>query len=296
MNKLPVEKRVQALNMLIEGSSMRSTTRVLDISFNALAKLMVDAGKACAEYHDQAVREVKARHIQCDEIWAFCYAKAKNAPQANGVIDTAGDAWTWTGIDSDSKLIISWLVTLGRDSGYALEFMDDLRGRLANRVQLSTDGHRAYLAAVEGAFGGNVDYAQLVKLYGQPDESGQRRYSPSDCVGTRKVPVVGNPDMDELSTSYVERHNLTMRMSMRRFTRLTNAFSKKFENHCHAQAFYFTYYNWVRLHKSLGNRTPAQTAGLAECAFDMRWIVGLIDARAPKPKRGSYKKRRSLDG
>ena len=289
MNKLPVEKRIQALNMLVEGSSMRSITRVLDISFNTLAKLMVDAGKACAEYHDQAVREVKARHVQCDEIWAFCYAKAKNAPHVNGVIDTAGDVWTWTGIDSDSKLIISWLVTLGRDSGYALEFMDDLRSRLANRVQLSTDGHRAYLGAVEGAFGGDVDYAQLVKLYGQPDESDRRRYSPSYCVGTRKVPVVGNPDMNELSTSYVERHNLTMRMSMRRFTRLTNAFSKKLENHYHAQSFYFTYYNWVRLHKSLGNQTPAQAAGLAECAFDMRWIVGLIDARAPKPKRGPYK-------
>ena len=288
MNKLPVEKRIQALNMLVEGSSMRSTTRVLDISFNALAKLMVDAGKACAEYHCQAVKEVKARHVQCDEIWAFCYAKAKNAPHANGVIDTARDVWTWTGIDSDSKLIISWLVTLGRDSSYALEFMDDLRSRLANRVQLSTDGHRAYLVAIEGAFGGDVDYAQLVKVYGQPDES-DRRYSPSYCVGTRKVPVAGNPNMDEVSTSYVERHNLTMRMSMRRFTRLTNAFSKKLENHYHAQAFYFTYYNWVRLHKSLGNRTPAQAAGLAECAFDMRWIVGLIDARAPKPKRGPYK-------
>ena len=289
MNKLPVEKRIHALNMLVEGSSMGSITRVLGISFNTLSKLLIDAGKACAEYHDQAVRDVPARHVQCDEIWAFCYAKAKKAPYAHGVIDSAGDAWTWTGIDSDSKLIISWLVTLGRDSGYALEFMDDLRSRLTNRVQLSTDGHRAYLGAVEGAFGGDVDYAQLVKLYGQPDESDRRRYSPSYCVGTRKVPVVGNPDMNELSTSYVERHNLTMRMSMRRFTRLTNAFSKKLENHYHAQAFYFTYYNWVRLHKSLGNRTPAQAAGLAECAFDMRWIVGLIDARAPKPKRGPYK-------
>ncbi len=290
MNKLPVEKRIQALNMLVEGSSMRSITRVLGVSLNTLTKLLVDAGKACAEHHDRAVRDVQARHVQCDEIWAFCYSKAKNAPYASGTIDSAGDAWTWTGLDSDTKLIVSWLVTLGRDSSYALEFMDDLRSRLANRVQLSTDGHRAYLEAVEGAFGGDVDYAQLIKLYGPAEDEGTgRRYSPASCVGTRKMEVVGAPNMDELSTSHVERHNLTMRMSMRRFTRLTNAFSKKLENHCHAQAFYFTHYNWVRLHKSLGNRTPAQAAGLAECAYDMRWIVGMIDACAPKPKRGPYK-------
>ena len=266
---------------------MRSISRVLGVSINTVSKLLVDAGRASAEYHSKTVRDVTARHVQCDEIWAFCYAKQKNAPLASGVVDTAGDVWTWTGIDRDSKLIISWLVG-GRDSGYAIEFMDDLRSRLANRVQLSTDGHRAYLEAVDGAFGGNVDYGMLVKLYGKnPDDPEGRRYSPAQCVGTRKLAVVGDPDMDALSTSHVERHNLTMRMSMRRFTRLTNAFSKKIENHCHALALYFVWYNFIRVHKSLGG-TPAMAAGLAEHPRNMRWLVGLIDRRAPAVRRGPY--------
>ena len=193
MNQLPIEKRAQALTMLVEGSSMRSVTRVLGISFNAVAKLVVDAGKACMEYHDEAVRDVKARHIQADEIWAFCYSKQRNAERAQGVIDAAGDVWTWTGIDSDTKLLVSWLVG-GRDSDSAVDFMDDLRGRLANRVQLSTDGHSAYLEAVEGAFGGYVDYAQLVKLYGQPSESEQRRYSPAHCIGTQAQAYCWEPE------------------------------------------------------------------------------------------------------
>ena len=290
MNRLPTAIRAQALTMLVEGSSMRSVSRVLGISINTVSKLLVDAGKPCAEYHDQAVRNVHVNSIQCDEIWSFCYAKARNANTATGVIDTAGDVWTWTGIDRDTKLIVSWLVG-GRDSGYALEFMDDLQSRLSYRVQLTTDGHKAYLDAVDEAFGGQIDYAQLVKLYGQaPDDPQSRRYSPAQCVGTRKIPISGRPDMGAVSTSHVERHNLTMRMSMRRFTRLTNAFSKKVQNHCHALTLYFVWYNFCRKHKTLGE-TPAMAAGLADYQRDMRWIVELIDERAPAPKRGPYKKR-----
>ena len=275
---------------------MRFISRVVGVSLNTVTRLLVDAGEACAAFHDEAVQDVPARHIQCDEIWSFCYSKQKNALHAQGVIDMAGDVWTWTGIDSDTKLIVSYLVG-GRDAEYALAFMDDLRSRLANRVQLSTDGHRAYLGAVEGAFGGDVDYAQLVKLYGQPSESEQRRYSPAHCIGTRKVAVVGRPDMSELSTSYVERHNLTMRMSMRRYTRLTNAFSKKVENHCHAAALYAVWYNFCRPHKALGGDTPAMASRLADRPYSLDWIVRLVDKRAPKPGlRGSYKPRNSNSG
>ena len=289
MNKLPEHKRIQILNMLVEGSSMRSISRVVGVSLNTVTRLLVDAGEACVAFHDEAVQDVPARHIQCDEIWSFCYAKQKNAPHAQGVIDVAGDVWTWTGIDSDTKLIVSYLVG-GRDAEYALAFMDDLRSRLANRVQLSTDGYKAYLGAVEGAFGGDVDYAQLVKLYGQAPEEERRRYSPAQCIGVRKIEVVGRPDMTELSTSYVERHNLTMRMSMRRYTRLTNAFSKKVENHCHAAALYTVWYNFCRPHKSLRGDTPAMAAGLAERPYGLGWIVGMIDDRAPEPgPRGPYK-------
>ena len=291
MNKLPFEKRVQALTMLVEGSSMRSVSRIVGIDMGAVTKLLEDAGEACLAYHNEAVRGVVARHVQCDEIWAFCYAKQKNAERAKGVVDKAGDVWTWTAIDSDTKLIISWLVG-GRDSGYALEFLDDLHKRVADRVQLSTDGHRAYLEAVEDAFGADVDYAQLIKLYGKPtEEEAQRRYSPAQCVGTRRVSVSGNPDMGELSTSYVERHNLTMRMSMRRFTRLTNAFSKKLQNHIYQLALYFVWYNFIRAHKTL-KATPAMAAGLAEYPRSMDWVVELIDAKIPPPKkRGPYRPR-----
>ena len=288
MNKLATEKRVQVLNMLVEGSSMRSISRVLGVNINTVTKLLVDAGEACMAFHDQAVRNVTARHIQCDEIWAFCYAKQRNADTARGVIDGAGDVWTWTGIDSDTKLIVSWLVG-GRDANCALDFMDDLRARLANRVQLSTDGYGAYLEAVEGAFGGYVDYAQLIKVYGNPPDEERRRYSPGQCLSTRKIPVSGTPDMAEVNTSYVERHNLTMRMSMRRFTRLTNAFSKKIQNHAYTVALYAVWYNFMREHKTLGT-TPAVAAGLAEYQLTMRQLVERIDARAPKPKRGPYKK------
>jgi IS1 family transposase len=272
---------------------MRSISHVVDVSINTVTKLLVDAGNACEAYHEEHVRGVKARHVQCDEIWSFAYAKAKNVKTAKAAPLDAGDVWTWTALDGDSKLIVSWLVG-GRDSEYAVEFMDDLASRLATRVKLTTDGHKAYLEAIDGAFGADIDYAQLVKLYGAAPDSSKGRYSPSECIGARKRPVGGKPDKDYVSTSHAERQNLTMRMSMRRFTRLTNAFSKKVENHCHALALYFVWYNFCRQHKSLGGVSPAMAAGISDTLHDMEWIVSLIDARAPKPGRcGPYKKNNS---
>ena len=269
---------------------MRSTARITGVSLNTVASLLRDAGEACAVFHDECVRDVEASHVQCDEIWAFCYAKQKNVKYARTAPEDAGDVWTWTAIDRDSKLIISWLVG-GRDSDYAIEFMDDLRARLAHRVQLTTDGHRAYFEAVEGAFGGYVDYAQLVKVYGSAPIEERRRYSPPSFNGSKKIPITGDPEQSEISTSHVERHNLTMRMSMRRFTRLTNAFSKRVECHAHAVALYTVWYNFCRQHKSLG-KTPAMAAGLADYAYGLDWIVERVDALAPKPgPRGPYKRK-----
>lgn len=290
MNKLPVKTRAQILHMLCEGSSMRSISRMTGVSINTVSKLLVDAGKACAAYHDEAVRAVKAQRVQCDEIWSFTYAKQKNVPTAKAAPDQAGDTWTWTALDADSKLIVSYLVG-GRDSEYAMAFMDDVASRLADRVQMTTDGHKAYLEAVEGAFGCDVDYAQLIKMYGAAPEAVKGRYSPAECTGTRKTKIEGEPDIQHVSTSYVERQNLTMRMHMRRFTRLTNGFSKKFENHAHMVALYTVFYNFCKIHKSL-RVTPAIEAGISDTVRDFDWIVGLIDARAPKlnrPKR--YKKK-----
>ncbi|MFQ5597596.1 MAG: IS1 family transposase [Nitrospiria bacterium] len=281
MNKLALQKRTQILHMLVEGSSMRSISRVVGVSINTVTKLLVDAGMACADYHDKHVRNVKASRIQCDEIWSFCYSKQKNIPENK--VGQAGDVWTWTALDSDHKLMVSWLVG-GRDSDCAIELMDDLRKRLVDRVQLTTDGHKAYLEAVEGAFGGDIDYAMLIKLYGEPANKGpERKYSPSVCNGSRKKDISGNPEREFISTSHVERHNLTMRMSMRRFTRLTNAFSKKLENHCHALALYFVHYNFVRIHKTL-KVAPAMAAGVSSRLWEMKDIVRIIDEHERKKK------------
>ena len=286
-NKLPLANRVQILSMLVEGSSMRSISRVADVSINTVSALLVDAGKACIAHHNETVSGVTSKRVQCDEIWAFCYAKRKNAEVAKAAPEEADDMWTWTALDADCKLIISYLAG-GRDAGYAHEFMQDVADRLATRVQLTTDGHKAYLDAVEGAFGVGVDYAMLVKLYGDaPGPAG--RYSSAECTGAKKTPITGHPDNDHVSTSYVERQNLTMRMSMRRFTRLTNAFSKKAENHVYALALYFTFYNFVRIHKTL-KCSPAMAAGISATLLSMEDVVTLIDARAEAPKkRGPYK-------
>lgn len=268
---------------------MRSISRVVDVSINTVTKLLVDAGKACEEFHNTQVREVKASRVQCDEIWSVCYAKAKNVKTAKNAPDEAGDVWTWTALDSDSKMIISWLVG-GRDAGYATEFISDLKDRLANQVQFTTDGHKAYLEAIADAFGCNIDYAQLVKLYGEsPSQGPGRKYSPSIFKGACKQSIQGQPDMDMISTSHVERHNLTMRMSMRRFTRLTNALSKKVENYCHALALYFVYYNFVKIHKSL-RVSPAMAAGLSEKLWSVEDIIALMDSNEVPQKRGPYKK------
>jgi len=287
MNRLPLETRVQILSMLCEGSSMRSISRITGVSINTVSKLLIDAGTACAAFHDATVRNVPAKAVQCDEIWSFSYAKQKNVKFAKAAPDAARDVWTWTALDADSKLIVSWHV--GDRSAYTgTAFMQDLKARLANRVQLTTDGHKAYLKAVLDV-GFEADYAMLNKIFAT-DYDGAGRYSPPKCIGAVKNPIMGNPDPALINTSFVERQNLTMRMSMRRFTRLTNAFSKKFENHCHALALYFVFYNFCRVHKTLG-ATPAMASGLIDRVMKMTDVVALIDAANPVPAvRGPYKK------
>jgi IS1 family transposase len=280
MNKLPVAKRVQILSMLCEGSSMRSIERIVGCSINTVDKLLCDAGEVALPYHDEHVRGVKASRVQCDEIWSFVAVKQKNRGTSKRATDpTAGDCWTWTAIEAQSKLLISYLVG-SRDAEFALMLMDDLRSRLVNRVQLTTDGHKAYLQAVEEAFGADIDYSMLIKLYGEPPSSPEaaRRYSPSDCVGTRTEKITGNPDPKHVSTSYAERANLTMRMAMRRFTRLTNAFSKKLENHAHMVALYALWYNFVRIHKTL-RTSPAMAAGIETRLWSMEDVVRLVERR-----------------
>lgn len=272
MNRLPLTTRAQILGLLVEGNSLRAASRLADVSINTVTKLLVDVGCACAAYQDAVLRDLPCRRVQVDEIWAFCYAKQKNVRAAKMPVEGAGDVWTWTAICADTKLAPSWLVG-GRDAAAANAFIADLAGRMATRIQLTSDGHNSYLEAVEGAFGNAVDYARLVKLYGGPAEL-QTRYSPAACVGCRRETVTGRPDEQHISTSFVERQNLTMRMSMRRFTRLTNGFSKKVENHSHAVALHFMHYNFGRIHKTL-RVTPAMQAGVSDHVWSLAEIAGL---------------------
>lgn len=274
MNRLSIERRARIIGCLVEGNSLRATARMTDTAINTVVKLLVDVGKACAEYQNQVLRNLKCKRLQCDEIWSFCYAKEKNVPKDKKGEFGYGDVWTWTAICADSKLVPSWLVG-NRDAGTAEIFMEDLASRFSHKVQLTTDGHRAYLTAVEGAFGAKIDYAMLVKIYGETLE-GQRRYSPAECIGCKKEVITGNPDRKYISTSYAERQNLTMRMSMRRFTRLTNAFSKKVENLAHAVSLHFMFYNFGRIHKTL-RVTPAMEAGISDHVWSLEEIAGLVD-------------------
>ena len=287
MNKLPLEKRAHLIRLLVEGNSLRSCSRIADVSINTVTKLLVEVGIACWEFHDRTVVNVKADKIQCDEIWSFAYSKEKNKPEG---MENAGDVWTWTAIDADTKLILSWNVG-NRDADCATVFMHDIADRVSSYVQLTTDGHHAYLNAVGEAFGDNIDFAQLVKLYGSEKEAtgAEKKYSPAKYRGSRKTVISGNPDPAEISTSYVERQNLTMRMHMRRFTRLTNGFSKKIENHCYAIALHFVYYNFVKQHKTL-RVTPAMAAGLTKRFMSIEEIASLVPEPAAR-KRGQYKKK-----
>ena len=282
MNKLSTAKRAKIISMLVEGVSLRSISRIEDVSINTVSKLLIEAGEACVDFHNNHVHNVNAKRVQVDEIWQFCYAKEKNVSSAKAAPEGAGDTWTWTAIDADSKLIVSWLLG-DRSQRSAYHFIADLAERVVGRPQLTSDGLRLYRTAVEAEFGADVDYAQIVKVFGSPVED-EKRYSPATCKGTIKTVVSGRPDPDYVSTSYVERHNLTMRMSMRRFTRLTNSFSKKLRNHALALGLYFVYYNFCRIHKTL-RVTPAMEAGLTNELHDAEWIVGLVDARAPKPAK-----------
>jgi len=272
-NKLPLAERAQTIGLLVEGNSLRAASRLADVSINTVTKLLVDVGAACAAYQDRALRELPCKRLQLDEIWAFVYAKAKNVHDAKAAPEIAGDVWTWTALDADIKLIASWMV--GDRSGETVRvFVDDLASRLAGRVQITTDGHKACLQAIDDAFGIDVDYAVLEKVYASPVE-GQKRYSPPVYVVAKRHEIMGRPDQDHVSTSYVERQNLTMRMGMRRFTRLTNAFSKKVENHAHAVALRFMYYNFGRIHKTL-RITPAMAAGISDHVWSLEEIAKLV--------------------
>ena len=268
---MPHDKRVQILHLLVEGNSMRATARIADVAFNSVAKFFIQTAKVCADYQDKAFRELNCKKLQLDEIWSFVGCKQKNVAESK---DGIGDVWTWVAIDADTKLVPSWRIG-DRGGDTAKEFVADLASRLANRVQITTDGHRAYLEAVEGAFGQDVDYAMLVKLYGEIVE-GQKRYSPAECVGIKKTKISGNPDLCCASTSFIERQNLTMRMSIRRFTRLTNAFSKKIENHAHSVALHYMHYNFCRIHKTL-RTSPAMAAGVSVKLWSISDVVDMVE-------------------
>jgi len=275
MNTLDSTRKSQIIHCLVEGNSIRATVRMTGAAKNTVTKLLVDVGKRCRAFHDKSVRHVSSRRVQCDEIWSFVGAKAKNVPEEKK--DSGmGDVWTWVAVDADSKLVVSYLCG-GRDAGWANEFMKDVASRLTMRVQITSDGHRAYAEAVEGAFGMDVDFAMLIKLYGAPSEKYDTRYSPSGLIGTRTAVLSGNPDPQHISTSFVERQNLTMRMSMRRFTRLTNGFSKKFENHCHSVALHYAYYNFCRVHQSL-RVTPAMEAQLTDHVWSIEELLSRLDS------------------
>ena len=277
MNRLNKEKQTQIISALVEGNSLRATARMCDVAFNTVLKLLPQIGAACLEYQDKALRNLTCKRIQCDEIWSFCYAKEQNVPAEKQGQFGYGDVWTWVAIDADTKLVPSFMVGT-RGARTAKAFMDDLASRLASRVQLTTDGHRVYLQAVEDAFGSEIDYAMLVKLYGN-DSGSEKRYSPPECIGCERVGITGRPDPAHISTSYVERQNLTMRMKMRRFTRLTNAFSKKVENHMWALALHYMHYNFCRVHQTL-RVTPAMEAGVADHVWSTEEMVSLLGRSA----------------
>ena len=275
MNRVDISRQTQVISALVEGNSIRSTSRMTGVARNTVTSLLVNLAEACAGYHDRHVRNLRVRRLQCDEIWNFVGAKAKNATPEKKA-EGWGDTWTWTALDADTKLCVSYLVG-GRDSGWATEFKQDCANRISNRVQITTDGHKAYLEAVETAFGADIDYAQLQKIYGAPVDD-YRRYSPATCIGCDIKVVSGNPNPKHVSTSFVERQNLSMRMSIRRFTRLTNAFSKKVENHAAAVALWFMYYNFCRIHQTL-RVTPAMEAGLTDHVWSLEELVVLLDRR-----------------
>ncbi|MBZ5587327.1 MAG: IS1 family transposase [Acidobacteriia bacterium] len=274
MNKLTTAKRIQVVAALVEGNSIRATVRMTGTAKNTVIKLLVELGGVCARYQDEALHDLYCEHVQADEIWSFCYAKTKNVPQKHQGEFGYGDVWTFTAIDADTKLVPSWMIG-PRDLDTATAFMQDLVSRIHGRVQLTTDGHSMYLDAVDAAFGSAVDFAQLQKLYGVPPDV-ERRYSPAVCIGTNTQVVQGNPDAAHISTSYVERQNLTMRMSMRRFTRLTNGFSKKLDNLMAAVSLHFMHYNFCRPHKTLKGKTPAMAAGVANHTWAVREVVALL--------------------
>jgi IS1 family transposase len=280
MNNLQIERQIAVISALVEGNSIRATVRMTGVAKDTVIKLLARVGQACAEYQDKTLRNLPCKRIQCDEIWSFCYAKEKNVPADLRGKFGYGDVWTWTALCADTKIIPCWRVG-GRDAWNAQNFMHNLASRLANRVQLTTDGHRVYLTAVEVAFGTQIDYAMLVKLYGNEPQQAETRYSPAQCIGALATSVIGNPDRKHISTSYVERQNLSMRMHMRRFTRLTNAFSKKVENHEHALALYFMFYNFSRVHQTL-RVTPAMEAGISDHVWELREIVELIHSASEK--------------